>query len=154
MLAARVERADRMPGMFRSLLDRVRVRCRNAEGVLRRLPARVAAGGHRRVLEGRRQQLSQLVRARVGVGRATIDAAERALLHLSPRKVLERGYSITTVEGENAPLRDGARTKMGQTLHTLLAKGSVRSVVAGSSGKPRPSKPKTTEQQSLFETEE
>jgi len=154
LLAARLERADRIPGMFRSLLDRVWVRCRTAEGVLRRLPARVAAGGHRRLLEGRRQQISQLVRARIAVHRATIGAAERALVHLSPRKVLERGYSITTVEGENAPLVDGARAKVGQTLHTRLAKGSVRSVVAGRAGKSRPSKPKATEQQSLFESEE
>jgi exodeoxyribonuclease VII large subunit len=154
LLAARLESVDRLPGLFRSFVDRIRARCQYAEGVLRRLPARVAAGGHRRVLDGRRQQLSQLVRARVGVFRARIDATERALVHLSPRKVLERGYSITTLEGEEAPLVDGTLVTAGQTLHTRLAKGSVRSVVAGSSKTSRRSKPKTTEQQSLFESEE
>jgi exonuclease VII large subunit len=122
--------------------------------VLRRLPTRVAAGGHRRVVDGRRQQLEQLMRARIASWRASIAAGERALAHLSPQHVLDRGYSITTLAGEEVPLREASRVRPGQTLHTRLASGSLRSVVAGSSRQPSSKLPKPTDQRSLFDEEE
>jgi exodeoxyribonuclease VII large subunit len=151
LLAERLARAARVKPAFQTLLARFRDRCLMAEGVIRRLPARVAAGGHRRVVEGRREQLEQLMRARIGARRAGVDAGQRALTHLSPVKVLERGYSITAIEGEQAPLRDARGVRAGQTLHTTLARGSLRSVVAGTAGTPKRSRRKAADQPSLFD---
>ena len=67
--------------------------------------------------------------ARTAQLRSRIKAGERALIHLGPTKVLERGYSITSLEGSEKPLRDAARVHGGQTLITRLARGEVRSLV-------------------------
>jgi exonuclease VII large subunit len=138
--------------VFAGLRDRALHRLDRAAGVLRRLPTRVAAGGHRRVVDSRRQQLGQLVLARLNRWRDGVGAHERALNHLSPRKVLDRGYSITTLEGETRPLTDPARARSGQALFTTLAGGDLRSVVAkgGGAGKRR-RKERDGEQISLFE---
>jgi hypothetical protein len=48
--------------------------------------------------------------------------------------VLERGYSITTREGTDAPLRDAAAVAAGERLETRLAHGRVRSLVVGRDG--------------------
>jgi exodeoxyribonuclease VII large subunit len=152
LMAARLERADRLRQLFRALLESFRNRCEQAGAVLRRLPARVAAGGHRQVLLSRRQQLAQLMRARAHRSRMSVEAGERALSHLNPRKVLERGYSITMVEGEQSPLRDAALVRSGQALRTTLARGELRSVVATST-KPKRSRPAADDQPSLFDDE-
>ncbi len=129
LLAARLDRADRVREVMAVRLERLRQRCERASSSLRRLPARVAAGGHRRVVEGLRQQLEQIVKARMRARRAAVGAAERALTHLGPHKVLERGYSITTVDDDPSPVRDAGAVRAGQTLHTRLARGVLRSLV-------------------------
>ncbi len=151
LFAERLQRADRLPSMIRTIVARHRERSHRAEAILRRIPTRVAAGGHRRVVEGRRQQLAQLLRARIRSRRTAVDGGERALNHLSPRKVLQRGYSITTLEGEQKPLRDAARVRAGQTLQTTLSRGSVRSVVAGALKERTTRKVEPSHQQLLFD---
>ena len=106
LLQARMERARRLPALVALLAERSRGRLAQAVGALRRLPARVAAGGHRRLLDSRREQAGQLIAARLQRLRAALASAERSLHHLGPLQVLERGYSITTVEGLAAPLRE------------------------------------------------
>jgi exonuclease VII large subunit len=81
-------------------------------------------------VDSRRQQLAQLARARLGRARATLDGHQRALSHLGPRMVLERGYSITTRAGDPRPLRDAGAVGPGVELHTTLARGELRSIVA------------------------
>jgi exodeoxyribonuclease VII large subunit len=127
---SRLDRAERIRSVFARLAERALARLDRATSVLRRLPTRVAAGGHRRVVDSRGQQLAQLVRARVARDRAAVDAHQRALVHLSPRKVLERGYSITTLAGDPSPLRDAGAVRPGQELWTTLARGELRSIVA------------------------
>jgi len=152
-LAERLQRADRLDSLLKALLRRSADRCEHAEAILRRLPARVAAGGHARVVAGRRQQLVQLMHGRITHRRAAIVAGERALGHLNPRKVLQRGYSITTVEGDQTPLREAARVRAGQALRTLLAKGTVRSVVVAAASKSGRRKAGESRQISMFEDE-
>ncbi len=130
LLRARLDRAARIRQVFQGLSERARHRLDRASGVLRRLPTRVAAGGHRRVVDSRRQQLGQLVSARFARSRDALAAHNRSLNHLSPNKVLDRGYSITTVVGEVRPLRDPAKVRPGQELLTTLARGELRSLVA------------------------
>jgi len=138
-LRARFDRAGRLAPALRGLLDRARGRLDRAEGVLARVPARVAAGGHRRLLASRREQMAQLMRARLARAVAAVEAKQRALANLSPRRVLERGYSITTVKGSSQPIRDPAEVRTGQILLTRLARGELRSLVAD-----RPPRRRTT----------
>jgi exodeoxyribonuclease VII large subunit len=152
-LAERLHRADRLRSLVLTVVRRSGDRCARAEAILRRLPARVAAGGHARLVAGRRQQLVQLVRGRIVGSRTSIAAGERALGHLNPHRVLQRGYSITTVEGDRTPLRDAARVRPGQALRTVLAKGTVRSLVAGPAPGPARRAARGSKQIPLFEDE-
>ena len=130
LFRARLDRAELVRAVFGRLKERALARLDRAAGVLRQLPALVAAGGHRRVVDSRRQQLAQLARARLRRARATLDGHQRALSHLGPRMVLERGYSITTRAGDPRPLRDAGAVGPGVELHTTLARGELRSIVA------------------------
>jgi len=130
LLRSRLARAERLRAVFGRLKERALARLDRAAGVLRQLPALIAAGGHRRVVDSRRQQLAQLARARLARARAAVDGHQRALHHLGPRMVLERGYSITTRAGDPRPLRDASSVAPGAELHTTLARGELRSIVA------------------------
>jgi hypothetical protein len=83
-LRQRFDRADRLGAALRGLADRVRSRLVRAEAVLGRLPARVAAGGHRRLLASRCEQMGQLMRARLNRCGAEL-AAKRRTLEPEPR---------------------------------------------------------------------
>ena len=95
-----------------------------------------------------------MVGARVARQRAAVDGHQRALLHLSPRKVLQRGYSITTLAGDARPLRDAGAVRAGDQLLTRLARGELRSIVAkkpaGRAGG-GPDSERGDRQQSLFD---
>jgi len=127
-LRQRFDRADRLGAALRGLADRVRSRLVRAEAVLGRLPARVAAGGHRRLLASRCEQMGQLMRARLNRCGAELAAKRRTLSSLSPDRVLERGYSITTIKNSSRPLKDPAQVRAGQILVTRLAGGELRSL--------------------------
>jgi len=131
LVAARLAAAARMPGLLRGLARRSSARLEAAEGALRRFPARVATGAHRRLLQSRSDQAAGLMTARLKAALAALASAERGLRHLGPQAVLERGYSITTVEGSSAPLKDPAAARPGAILSSRLARGALRSVVAG-----------------------
>ena len=153
LAAGRLERAHRLPQLLATLAVGARRRVEGVEAGLRRLPALLAAGGHRRLLKSRRQQLAQLIGGRLSRLRATLAAGERALGHLSPQRVLERGYSITRREGSSSPLRDAAAIRPGLALCTTLARGEIRSVVAGRSTLAPPAPPGES-QPSLFDPDD
>ncbi len=152
---SRLEAADRLPMLLRGLEQRTRSRLERAAAALQRFPSRVAAGGHRRLLDSHSHLLASLLGARLKSAGAELDARERALQHLSPRRVLERGYSITTLEGCSEPLRRPEAAAAGVTLHTTLARGELRSlVIRGRAAKTRNSGRRcrdTADQPSLFE---
>lgn len=151
----RLAAADRLPMLLEDLKRAAGHRLLRAEAVLRRLPGLIAAGGHRRLIGSRTEQLVTLIHGHVDRTRTAVEAKERALQHLSPRRVLDRGYSITTLEGRTKPLKDAGRLRGGEALVTTLAQGSVRSLVvkrrgdAGSSG--QSAAPDSSKQGSLFE---
>jgi exodeoxyribonuclease VII large subunit len=70
-----------------------------------------------------------------GAGRTAAAARERLAASagrvegVSPLAVLARGYSVTTREGEPAPLLDAAALRPGDRLRTRLRGGEVRSEV-------------------------
>jgi exodeoxyribonuclease VII large subunit len=146
----RLQRAARLGPALRRVATTAELRLQHAVRSLRRLPAKIASGGHRRLLISRQQQLRQLMTARTNRVGARIDGASRALDHLGPTRVLERGYSITTLEGSAKPLRDASSVHGGQTLTTRLANGQIRSLVSSTAtGKSRTDNPAA--QPSLFE---
>ena len=154
LLRERLRRALQLGPALRRVFAAAEARLEIATRGLHRLPARIAAGGHRRLLVSRREQLTQLMGARIAQLRSRIIAGERALIHLGPTKVLERGYSITSLEGSEKPLRDAARVHGGQTLITRLARGEVRSLVRNATISPSVEKPDPAPQPSLFDTVE
>jgi len=147
----RLRNAARLGPALRRVLEVAQTRLNHAIRSLHRLPAQIAAGGQRRLLASRRQQLQQLMAARTGSLRARVEAGERALGHLGPTKVLERGYSITSLDGTTVPLKDASRVHGGQTLLTRLARGEVRSLVSIATTKPRVAARTAARQPSLFD---
>jgi exodeoxyribonuclease VII large subunit len=152
LLRQQLQRALRLRPALRQIFAAADSRLQQASRGLQRLPARIAAGGHRRLLASRREQLAQLTKYRIARLHARVEAGERALNHLGPTKVLERGYSITTLEGSTKPLRDAARVHGGQTLTTRLARGEVRSLVRNATISPTVKVPDPAPQPSLFDT--
>ena len=138
-LRDRLDRAQRLGPALRGLTERMRARLDRSVTLLGRLPGRVAAGGHRRLLDSRREQMGQLMRFRLSRSAAELAAKRRALENLSPKRVLERGYSITTVKGATTPLKNPAAVRTGQILLTRLAGGELSSIVAD-----RPSRKRRT----------
>ncbi|MGD9253318.1 MAG: exodeoxyribonuclease VII large subunit [Holophagae bacterium] len=153
LLDERLRRASRLQPALRQISDRARHRLETAVRSLNALPSRVAAGGHRRLLASRRQQLAQLMEARLRQAAARVDGGLRALGHLGPTRVLERGYSITTLDGSTTPLKDATAVRSGQTLLTRLAKGEIRSLVRGGGIQKRTGATASGNQPSLFDNE-
>ncbi len=147
----RLRSATRLGPMLRRVLEVAQTRLNHAVRSLHRLPAQLAAGGQRQLLDSRQQQLQQLMAARTGSLRARVEAGERALGHLGPTKVLERGYSITSLEGTAIPLKDASRVHGGQTLTTRLARGEVLSLVSAATTEPRVASRTPVRQPSLFD---
>ena len=146
----RLDRAQRLGPALRGLTERMRARLIRSETLLDRLPGRIAAGGHRRLLASRCEQMGQLMRSRLGRSAGELAAKRRTLENLSPRKVLERGYSITTVKGRTKPLKNPSEVRTGQVLLTRLAGGELRSLVADRTPRRQPTKTPSNDQPSLF----
>ncbi len=136
-LAERLARVERLALLLARKLERSVARLEAARAALRRTPARVAAGAQRRLVATREEQLRSATRRRLERLEARLAAGESALGHLSPRAILDRGYSITSVEGGRGPLKDPAQAAPGSVLLTTLARGSLRSVVARGGLPPR-----------------
>ncbi len=147
----RLRSAARVGPMLQRVLGVAKTRLNHAVRSLHRLPAQIAAGGQRRLLDSKRQQLQQLVAARVSSWRARVEAGERALGHLGPTQVLNRGYSITSLEGTTVPIKDATRVHGGQALITRLARGKVRSLVSSATAKSRVATRTPDRQPSLFD---
>jgi len=151
LLRERLRCAARLSPALRRVNESAVTRLEHAIRGLKRLPARIAAGGHRRLLVSRGQQLQQLMAARTQRLRARIEASQRALGHLGPERVLERGYSITTLEGSTTPIKNADAVHGGQTLTTRLARGRVRSLVSSTSSERLATPKDPTAQPSLFD---
>ena len=89
--------------------------------------------------------------ARLGRIRARLETGSQALNHLGPTKVLERGYSITCLDGTTIPLKDATRVHGGQSLVTRLARGEVRSLVSSTTIQKRIAQSGPSSQPSLFD---
>jgi exonuclease VII large subunit len=140
-LDQQLQRLEGLPQLLRALVAGRRHRVEGATSRLYRWPVRFGAPRRRELVTARLAVARERLRSLVGRRRLQLEARERALAALSPTNVLERGYSITTREGEVQPLRDASRVMAGECLVTTLARGQVRSLTIGRRG----------EQGSLFE---
>jgi exodeoxyribonuclease VII large subunit len=74
-------------------------------------------------LATRAQFLSLAVARNLHMAHTQFDAAQQALQLLDPARVLERGYSIVTIDG--AVLRDASRVGVGERLNVRLTRGTL-----------------------------
>ena len=133
--AQRVPTAQRLRQALRALAAGRRQAFAGAFDRLKDLLHRLETPRFRRRVEIASAVAVERLQARLPRARLMLEARERTLEALSPRRVLERGYSITTREGESAPLRDAAAVAAGERLRTQLALGSVRSLALGHEGR-------------------
>ena len=143
-LDQQLQRLGALPQLLRVLVTGRRRRVEGATSRLYRWPVRFGAPRRRELVTARLEVTRERLRSLVGRRRLQLEALDRALGALSPRNVLERGYSITTREGEAQPLRDASQVMTGERLVTTLARGRVRSLTIGRRG----------DQRSLFEPED
>ncbi len=102
---------------------------------------RTAAGAGRRLEAGRRQ--TDYLASRLGreaprssaETRRRLDALADKVRLLDPRRLLERGFTLT-VGANGEPLARAAQVRPGQTLRTRFADGDITSIVSG----PRPAR--------------
>jgi exodeoxyribonuclease VII large subunit len=133
-LEERLKRLAALPPLLRAV---VMARHRQLDGAAARLfhwPVRFGAPRRRELVTARMAIAGERLRALLRRRSVQLAGLDRALGALSPVAVLERGYSITTREGTDAPLRDAAAVAAGERLETRLAHGRVRSLVVGRDG--------------------
>ena len=130
-LRAHLSHLSALPQRLRALLAG---RARRHDAATARLfhwPVRVGAPRRRELVTVKLAVAAERLRSLLRHRGQELASGERALSALSPRRVLERGYSITSRDGETAPLRDAAAVSPGERLVTTLAAGQVRSLVVG-----------------------
>ena len=130
-LDQRLRRLEALPQRLRALVVARHRRLESTTGALLRWPVRFGAPRRREVVTARLAVAVERLRFVARRRRMQLDGLGRALAALSPTAILERGYSITTREGVEAPLRDAAAVTAGERLVTRLARGELRSLVLG-----------------------
>jgi len=131
-IAAGEERLDRLDRQIersgRSHLRQALTRLAELELRLgRRSPGQIVASARERLL-GLEGRLRQSVHVRLAAETRQLASLERQLEALSPQRVLQRGYSITTLKKKGEVLRSKSQIRGGERLLTHLADGSVESI--------------------------
>jgi exodeoxyribonuclease VII large subunit len=137
---------DRINGARQLLDDRQRAlslavsnRLRSAKDRLGRLIASLRERHPRHAVELGRQRLVNLsgqlergMRESLQRQRARVAAIAAHLNAVSPQRVLQRGYSITTLKKGNVIVRSAAQLKAGDKLVTQFSDGNAESIVQDS----------------------
>ncbi len=90
----------------------------------------------KREMDQRQRRLGAAARQASRDRRRHVDALARQLAAVSPLRVLERGYSLTT-DDEGRILRSAGQVRAGQMIRTRLADGRVDSRVLGAGDEQR-----------------
>jgi len=130
-LDQQLQRLEALPQLLRSLVAGRHRRAEAAAARLFRWPVRFGAPRRRELVTARLAVAGERLRSLVARRGLELNGGERALGALSPRRVLERGYSMTTREGDPTPLKDAAAVNAGERVVTTLATGHLRSLVLG-----------------------
>ena len=130
-LDQRIQRLEALPQLLRALVAGRRRRAEAAAAHLYRWPVRFGAPRRRELVTARLAVAGERLRSLVARRGLELTGGERALGALSPRRVLERGYSMTTREGDPKPLTNAATVNTGERIVTTFAVGHLRSLVLG-----------------------
>jgi exodeoxyribonuclease VII large subunit len=133
-LEQHLQRLEGLPQLLRALVGSRHRRLDAAAGGLFHWPVRFGAPRQRELVTVRLAVAVERLRSLVSRRGLELGACERALEALSPRRVLERGYSITSREGTASPLKHATAVTAGERLVTTLAHGTIRSLVTGKAG--------------------
>lgn len=76
-----------------------------------------------------KERLISLMASKFKESRLEVENLERNVDSLDPKNVLKRGYSITLLNGKS--LKDLSEVKVGDSLHTLIFEGEIKSTVDG-----------------------
>jgi exodeoxyribonuclease VII large subunit len=99
-----------------------------AFGSLRERQPRHRVAAERARLDATRRRLRAAATRIVELQRPALDGRTARLQALSPRRTLERGYSIT-LDGEGHVVTGSDDVRAGQRLRTLLHRGALESEV-------------------------
>ena len=130
-LDQQLQRLEALPQRLRSLVAGRHRRADAAASRLFRWPVRFGAPRRRELVTARLAVAGERLRSLVARRGLELVGGERALGALSPKRVLERGYSMTTREGDPTPLKDAVSVNAGERIVTTLATGHLRSLVLG-----------------------
>lgn len=133
MVGSRRQDIDARAGRLRAALVaeinlKERQLSRAREGLRMRSPATLIPA-QRDAIGRRSQALEAAVRSHLRVRHSGLDGRSGRLRALSPRRILERGYSITFDQRSGAIITDPAVLQPGQYLRTEMAAGAVHSLV-------------------------
>jgi exodeoxyribonuclease VII large subunit len=127
------ERIDRLLARLASQLTRqIRVRSDRLAAQESRLAARHPAGLVRLLADRLDARADRLDRSVTANGRRRADrltALSSQLEALNPQRILERGYSITTLKKTGQPVRSAGEVKEPDRILTRFADGQIESVV-------------------------
>ncbi len=130
-LDQRLRRLEALPQLLRTLVVHRHRRAETAAARLFRWPVRFGAPRRRELVTARLAVAGERLRSLAARRRLELAGGERALAALSPRRVRERGYSVTTRESDSRPLTDAETINTGERIVTTFALGQVRSLVLG-----------------------
>ncbi len=131
------ERLRRLEALGRLLRQKVEARHARLDAAARNLyqwPVRLGAPRRRELIAVRMAVAAERLRSLLSRRSLVLAGQERALEALSPHRVLARGYSITTREGDSRPLLTPRDVAPGERIVTTLAGGRLRSLVQGGAG--------------------
>jgi exodeoxyribonuclease VII large subunit len=132
-LEAAAQRLDELHARLRrATFNTLRERRLHADGLQRRVLAARPSARVRQLRErfhALHDRLRERVRARLDTRAARFRQVAAQLRLLGPQNALDRGYSITTT-GDGRILRSVKDANPGDTLHTRLRDGTLRSVVS------------------------
>lgn len=121
-------------GLQRNFRRRLELRMQHVDHLSRRLvhPSRRLEAQHG-LLTQWQARLQRALQAQLQARQSALAACTRALGHLDPRAVLERGYSIVR-DAQGGIVRDAAQLQTGQALELGFAQGSAQVRVEKTSG--------------------
>lgn len=130
------EQAQRVDGLQNSLERCFRHQLQQQKSRAREAGQRLARLRPALLVERKKADLGRLVErfgaaraARMEEAAARLSQARTKLELLSPKQVLQRGYSITLSEKDGKAVREAAAVRAGETLRTIVSQGELRSVV-------------------------
>ena len=134
-LGRRLQHVDdleyRLRGTLREALARNGRRALDLDARLRRMDLRLRFAAGWRRLEAAERDAAERVRMRMVLVRGRLDSLSAQLAHLSPLRILERGYAIVQDESGRV-IKDASAAPVKSSLDVRLARGRLRAKVTRS----------------------